>query len=163
MRVRDYAPRPVHIMGFPDSDSAIRWLVMRDLTEEDSNAVGAEGSRMANEGWRSRLLSRQSRAGNWAEPDEDRGLLIPFYSLVVLMDIGLDHAGKQARKMIERIEKQFVLRRLNDRPFLRGETEPCVNGRILALDAYFQKPNHALGTPPSAGTAQRCRLELRGS
>jgi len=32
----------------------------------------------------------------------------------------------------------------NDRPFFDGETEPCINGRILALGAYFNKPNDVL-------------------
>jgi len=126
MRVRDYASRPAHIIRLRDSDPAIRWQVMRDLTKQDSSAVGAERCRFANEGWGSRLPSRQSRAGNWAEPDEDRGLLIPFYSFVFLMDIGLDPASKQARKVIERIEKHFVFRPRNNRPFLRGDTEPRV-------------------------------------
>jgi hypothetical protein len=31
-----------------------------------------------------------------------------------------------------------------NRPFLHGETEPCINGRILAVGAYFKAPNDAL-------------------
>ena len=34
-----------------DSDPAIRWQVMRDLTEEDESVVAAERSRVATEGW----------------------------------------------------------------------------------------------------------------
>ena len=30
------------------------------------------------------------------------------------------------------------------RPFLHGETEPCINGRILAIGSYFKEPNDAL-------------------
>jgi hypothetical protein len=33
---------------------------------------------------------------------------------------------------------------LNNRPFLDGETEPCINGRILGIGAYFKEPNNAL-------------------
>ena len=77
-------------------------------------------------------------------PKEDRGLLVTLYSLVVLMDLGLDPTSKQARKMIDRIEKRLVFRPLKNRPFLHGETEPCINGRILALGAYFKEPNDAL-------------------
>ena len=117
---------------------------MRDLTVQASNAVAVERSRVATEGWGAQLLARQSRAGNWGGPIEDRGLLITLYSLVVLMDFGLDPASKQARKMIERVDKQLVFKSLNNRPFLHGETEPCINGRILALGAYFQKPNDSL-------------------
>ena len=32
MRSQDYAPRPAHIQWLLDSDPAIRWQVMRDLT-----------------------------------------------------------------------------------------------------------------------------------
>ncbi|HXW90021.1 MAG TPA: hypothetical protein VEK33_05705 [Terriglobales bacterium] len=71
-------------------------------------------------------------------------MLITFYSLVVLMDLGLDPASKQARKMIDRVDKRLVFKGHDNRPFLHGETEPCINGRILALGAYFKKPNDAL-------------------
>ncbi len=75
---------------------------------------------------------------------EDRSLLIVLYSLVVLMDLGLDPSSRQARKMIDRIDKRLVFKPLNNRPFLDGETEPCINGRILGIGAYFKKPNAAL-------------------
>ena len=46
--------------------------------------------------------------------------------------------------MIDRIDKRVVFKWLNNRPYFHGETEPCINGRILAVGAYFKKPNHAL-------------------
>jgi len=144
MRQHDYGPRPAQLKWLLDSDPAIRWQVLRDLTEEESNAVAVERSRVETEGWGAQLLARQSRAGEWGGPNEDRGLLITLYSLVVLMDLGLDPASKQARKVIERVDKQLVFKPLNNRPFLHGETEPCINGRILAVGAYFKAPNDAL-------------------
>jgi hypothetical protein len=60
------------------------------------------------------------------------------------MDLGLDPATKQAQRMIDRVDKRLVFRPLNNRPFLHGETEPCINGRILAVGAYFKEPNDAL-------------------
>ena len=75
---------------------------------------------------------------------QDRSLLIVLYSLVVLMDLGLDPSSQQARKMIDRIDKRLAFKPLNNRPFLHGETEPCINGRILGIGAYFKKPNDAL-------------------
>ena len=144
MRLQDYAPRATQLKWLLDSDPAIRWQVMRDLTDEGANAIAAARSRVATEGWGAQLLSRQSRAGNWGLPKEDRGLLTTLYSLVVVMELGLDPASKQAHIMIERVDKRLVFERLNNRPFLRGETEPCINGRILAVGAYFKKPNRAL-------------------
>ncbi len=73
-------------------------------------------------------------------------MLITLYTLVALKDLGLDPATKQARKMIDRVDKRLVFRRLHNRPFLHGETEPCINGRILGLGSYFKEPNDALAT-----------------
>src|SRR6202021_3416910 len=67
-----------------------------------------------------------------------------MYSVVALMDLGLDPASKQARKMIDRVDKRLVFKWLNNRPYLHGETEPCINGRILGIGAYFKEPNDAL-------------------
>jgi hypothetical protein len=46
--------------------------------------------------------------------------------------------------MTGRIDKRLVFEHLNNRPYFRGETEPCINGRILGLGAYFKEPNDAL-------------------
>lgn len=153
MPIRDYSPRPAHLKWLLDSDPSIRWRVMRDLTGEASNKIAAERSRVATEGWGAQLLARQSPRGDWGDgprgwrkdlPKDDRRLLIALYSLVALMDLGLDPASKQARKMIDRVDKRLVFKRLNHRPFLHGETEPCINGRILGIGAYFKEPNDAL-------------------
>jgi hypothetical protein len=153
MRLHDYAPRPAHLNWLLDSAPAIRWQVMRDLAGAGPGAIAAERSRVATEGWGAQLLALQSPAGDWGAgprgwradlPRDDRGMLITLYALVVLMDFGLDPASKQARKMIDRVDKRLVFKRLNNRPFLHGETEPCINGRILAVGSYFKEPNDAL-------------------
>src|SRR6478672_7393438 len=128
MRLRDYAPRPAHLKWLLDSDPAIRWQVMRDLTGESPDAIAAERSRVATEGWGAQLLALQSPAGDWGGPKEDRGLLVTLYSLVVLKDLGLHPASKQARKMTDRVDKRLVFQWHNNqwhntRPFLHGETE----------------------------------------
>jgi hypothetical protein len=142
MRRHDYAPRPAHIKWLLDSDPAIRWQVMRDITGETPNAIAAERSRVATEGWGAQLLARQSLAGHWG--GGQKWDLITLWSLVVLKDLGLDPASKQARKMIDRVDKGLVYKPLDNRPFLHGETEPCINGRILGIGAYFKDPNDAL-------------------
>src|SRR5258706_10765979 len=144
MRLNDYAPRPAHLKWLLDSDPGIRWQVMRDLTGEDPNAIAAERSRVATEGWGAQLLARQSSAGHWGGgPKWD---LITLFSLVVLKDLGLDPASEAARKMIDRVDKRLVFKPLKNRAFLHGETEPCINGRILAVGSYFKEPNDALAS-----------------
>jgi hypothetical protein len=153
MPLHDYAPRPAHLKWLLDSDPSIRWQVMRDLTGEAPNAIATERSRVATEGWGAQLLARQSPAGRWGGsprgwrddlPKEHRDLLITLYSLSVLMDLGLDPASKLSRKMIDRVDRGLKFKWLNNRPYLRGETEPCINGRILGIGAYFKKPNDTL-------------------
>jgi hypothetical protein len=142
MRRLDYAPRPAHLKWLLDSDPAIRWQVMRDLTDAAPDAIASERSRVATQGWGAQLLAAQSPAGHWGGgPKWD---LIALYSLTLLKDLGLDPAGRQARRMIDRVDKRLVFKPLNNRPFLHGETEPCINGRILGVGAYFSKPNEAL-------------------
>jgi hypothetical protein len=142
MRLHDYAPRPAHLKWLLDSDPAIRWQVMSGLTGAAPGMIAAERSRVATEGWGAQLLARQSPAGDWGGgPKWD---LITLWSLVVLKDLGLDPASKEARTMIDRVDKGLVFKPLNNRPFLDGETEPCINGRILGIGSYFKEPNHAL-------------------
>jgi hypothetical protein len=117
---------------------------MRDLANAAPDAIAAERARVTTKGWGAQLLARQSPAGNFGTPNEDRGLLVTLNSLVVLKDLGLDPASKQAGKMIDRVDQHLVFKWLHNRPFLRGETEPCINGRILGLGAYFKAPNDAL-------------------
>jgi hypothetical protein len=140
MLMEDYIPQAAHIRWLLDSDPSIRWQVMRDLTSEASDAIAAERSRVATEGWGAELLARQSAKGYWPGGQWD---LVTLWSLVVLKDLGLDPASKQARKMIDRVER-LAFKPLNNRPFLHGETEPCINGRILGVGTYFKEPNDAL-------------------
>lgn len=144
MRLHDYAPRRAHIKWLLDSDPAIRWQVMRDLAGDAPSTIAAERSRVATEGWGAQLLARQSPAGDWG--GGKKWDLITLWSLVVLKDLGLDPASMEARKMIDRVDKRLVFKPLNNRPFLNGETEPCINGRILGIGAYFKEPNDSLAS-----------------
>ena len=58
-----YEPWPAHLKWLLDSDPAIRWQVMKDLTDAAPNAITAERSRVATEGWGAKLLALQSPAG----------------------------------------------------------------------------------------------------
>jgi hypothetical protein len=46
-----------------DSDPSIRWQVLRDLTDASPDAVAAERSRIATEGWGAQLLALQDDRG----------------------------------------------------------------------------------------------------
>jgi hypothetical protein len=126
-----------------NSDPAIRWQVMRDLTEEDEPVVAAERSRVATTGWGARVLGSQSPRGQWGAR-KDRGWMITVHTLTLLKDLGADPDSGQVRRAVDRVCKHVTWYQLDGRPYFDGETEPCINGRILATGAYFGEPSKRL-------------------
>jgi hypothetical protein len=137
-------PRPALLRWLLDSDPAIRWQVLRDLADAPAEVVAAERARVASQGWGAQLLALQAPKGNWGGPNEDAGWLVTGRCLSVLLDLGLDPKSPQAGKMIARVKKNIAFKPLGNKPFLEGETEPCINGRILGIGASFDEPNDAL-------------------
>lgn len=121
-----------------DSDPSIRWQAMRDLTSAPVEIVAAERSRVALDGWGARLLDQQRPDGQWGD-----GIATPFwwsnmYTLVFLRDLGLDPASARARAAIDLVRDNVTWGPgFGDSPFFDGEVEPCINGRVVALGAYF--------------------------
>ena len=127
-----------------DSDPAIRWQVMRDLTHEPAAAIAAERSRITAQGWGARLLDLQSSDGYWGDESERRTWMTTLYSLVTLKDLGVDPASNESRRALGRVCEHITWWQLDGRPFFDGETEPCINGAILATGAYFGQPSDRL-------------------
>ncbi|HEV8195463.1 MAG TPA: hypothetical protein VGP87_02385 [Gemmatimonadales bacterium] len=121
-----------------DSDPSIRWQVLRDFTDAPAAIVAAERSRVAGEGWGPRLLDQQRPDGQWGD-----GVATPFwwsnmYTLVFLRDLGLDPSSARARTAIDRVRRHVTWgAEFGNSPFFEGEVEPCINGRVVALGAYF--------------------------
>ena len=121
-----------------DADPSIRWQVLRDLAGMPSEIVAAERSRVAAEGWGPRLLDQQRLDGQWGD-----GADLPFwwtnlYTLLYLRDLGLDPASARARTAIDRVRNSVTWGpEFGNSPFFEGEVEPCINGRVVALGAYF--------------------------
>ena len=119
-----------------DGDPAIRWQTMRDLTDAPAAAVGAERLRVAVEGWGAELLARQAADGHWNDETE-HGWMTTTDALQLLRDLGADPADGKVRGAIGRVTDRITWWQLDGRPFFDGETEACINGRILAAGAYF--------------------------
>jgi hypothetical protein len=141
-----------------DSDPAIRWQVMRDLTDASADDVVAERARIATEGWGARVLALQRPDGQWdggaptfksaaAEkwwqslPPEQRGTLFPewtstAWSLMLLRWFGLDPASAEARRAV-RLVRDHVRWEHDAEPFFAGEVEPCINGKVVAMGSYY--------------------------
>ena len=120
------------------ADPSIRWQVMRDLTDTPAEIVAAERSRVASEGWGPRLLDQQRPDGQWGD-----GIDTPFwwtnlYTLLWVRDLGLDPTNVRVRTAIDLVRDNVTWGPgFGNSPFFEGEVEPCINGRVVALGAYF--------------------------
>ncbi len=125
-----------------DSDPSIRWQVIRDLTDSPADEVGAERARVAIEGAGARLLALQAADGRWGGAAWNRGWNSTMHVLMLLRDMGLDPASDQARSAVGLIRDQVTWRGCGPRicdghAFFEGEVEPCINGQVAAVGAYF--------------------------
>jgi hypothetical protein len=126
-----------------EGDPSIRWQVMRDLSEEADSVVAAERSRIAEEGWGERILAMQTMTGQWGD-GEDRGWLRTIYALHLLKELGVDPQSNRVAEAIDLVKKRITWFQLDGRPFFDGETEPCINGWLLGVGAYFGAPSEKL-------------------
>jgi hypothetical protein len=127
-----------------DSDPSIRWQVMRDLTGAPAQEVASERARVATEGWGARLLARQEANGHWGgDPDNPEWTCL--LSLLWLRDLGLDPSSEEARRASGRVRDNVTWHWWDNRPFFEGEVEPCINGRVVAVGAYFGQEAQSAG------------------
>jgi hypothetical protein len=129
-----------------EGDPAIRWQVMRDLTDASPEEVAAERARVEHEGWGAALLAAEAPDGQW-----DGGACFPagftggepgqpwtptMHTLQTLLILGLDPAGGAARHAIPLVAENCRWEHAGQR-FFDGEVEPCINGRTIEAGAYF--------------------------
>ena len=133
------ASRSAIVKWLLESDPSIRWQVMRDLAGEPGEAVAAERSRIAVEGWGAQLLALQTPHGNWGD-DTRHGWMPTTDALTLLRQLGADPAHEKVRRAVGLVRDRITWFQLDGRPFFDGETEACINGRILGAGAYFGAP-----------------------
>jgi hypothetical protein len=127
-----------------DSDPAIRWQAMRDLTDASPKAVAAERGRVAREGVGAEILGCQGVDGSWHRADAPVWLPTLF-TMQFLRATGVDRADSAVVAAVERLEAGFRWdEEFGKKPFFEGEVEPCINGGVLALGAYFGRPSESL-------------------
>jgi hypothetical protein len=125
-----------------DSDPSIRWRVMHDLTDAPTADVAAERARVATEGAGARLLALQAPDGRWGGAAWNRGWDSTMHVLWLLREMGLDPACDGARRAVGLVRDRVTWRgcgppEADDNRFFAGEIEPCINGQVAAIGAYF--------------------------
>jgi hypothetical protein len=127
-----------------DSDPAIRWQAMRDLTSASSQAISDVRARVPREGVGAEILARQGSDGAWHRADAP-DWLPTLFTMIFLRAAGADRADVAMVSALARLEAGFRWdESFGGKPFFDGEVEPCINGGTLALGAYFGRPADAL-------------------
>jgi hypothetical protein len=127
-----------------DSDPAIRWQVMRDLTGEPAAVVATERARIGTEGWGARLLALQTPDGLWAGNAFSQDHTDTFHVTELLRRLGLDPASDQAQRALGLVREHVTWGDgawwnppWADKGFFEGEVEPCINGNVVSTGSYF--------------------------
>ena len=122
-----------------DADPAIRWQALRDLTDAPADVVAAEQARVATEGWGGQILAAQDPDGRWGA-----GTFFPrgigtFDTLHLLVLLGIDPASPELQRAIEPVHDAARWDYDASLRFFDGEVEPCINGRVVAIGATFER------------------------
>jgi hypothetical protein len=129
-----------------EGDPAIRWQVLRDLTDASPDEVAAERARVERDGWGARLLALEDPDGLWAggacfptsytggEPGQP--WTATMHTLQTLQILGLDPTSGAARRAVALVAENGRWEHAGQRYF-DGEVEPCINGRTIETGAYF--------------------------
>ncbi|MFO7546899.1 MAG: hypothetical protein R6W77_15500 [Trueperaceae bacterium] len=136
------APTESVLAWLLEGDPAIRWQVLRDLTDAPQEEVAAERARVASEGWGARLLALQRPDGTWGSAAWNRGWDSTMHVLWLLRHFGLDPDSAEARRAVDAVRDQVTWRgagppECDDHGFFEGELEPCINGQVLTAGAHF--------------------------
>lgn len=136
-----------------DSGPAIRWQAMRDLTAASPAAIAAERACVPRQGLGAEILALQQSDGSWRRPNAPVWLPTLF-TMLLLRATGVDPADPAVHSAVSRLEANlrwsnqpsWELRGAESggNPFFEGEVEPCINGGVLALGAYFGRPSEVL-------------------
>ncbi len=126
---------------------------MRDVMDVSPAMIAAERARVAREGLGTGILASQQSDGSWRRPEAPLWLTTLF-TLLLLRATGVDPADLSVESALARLETSlrwnsepyWELRpaEFGGNPFFEGEVEPCINGGVLALGAYFGRPSATL-------------------
>lgn len=136
-------PKSSAIQWLLDGDPAIRWQALRDLTHASDEEVAAARAQVATEGWGAHILAGQGANGSWGAGTSNPEW-VTLQSLLLLRDMELDPTSEPARRAVALVRDNVTWRGVlpqdaawHGKPLFAGEVEPCINGRVVAVGAYF--------------------------
>jgi hypothetical protein len=122
-----------------NGDPAIRWQVLRDLSESDPKLIKIERQKVAQQGWGAKILAHQDASGQFGGGIYSPKWISTTYTMLLLKRLGLDPQHRQmpiSCKLL--LDKGFYEDGgINYFPSFRN-SETCVTGMILSVLCYFQ-------------------------
>lgn len=119
-------------------DPSIAWQAQRDLLQLTQTEWSETRSRVATEGWGSRLLAEQDPEGSWGGGLYGPKWISTTYTLLLLRRLGLDPSSEKA------VSGAHLL--LDRAAWIDGGVsyhvehplaEKCINGMVLSIASYF--------------------------
>jgi hypothetical protein len=128
-----------------NGDPAIRWQVLEDVLSAPAATVERERQKVARRGWGARLLARQDADGKWASGLYSPKWISTTYTMLLLRDLGLPAANRQARKACALLLDRG-LHRDGGINYDWGRSETCVTGMVLSILSHFEYDDDRLDT-----------------
>ena len=111
-----------------EGDPAVRWRVLRELTDAAERTVTTQRKRVATEGWGARLLAVQNDDGGWGDGVYSPKWTSTTYTLLRLLWLGLPPGHPGALRGCERLWEWQT----------RWRTpEMCIVSMLIRITAYF--------------------------
>jgi len=121
-----------------DSDSSIRWQVMKDIQDKAKVVYSAERQKLTTKGWCAKLLKLQGQDGLWNGSLYNGKWTSTTYTLYLLKILGLPPYNSQALLACEQLFEQGIYNHQEIR-FSRNQVHQDlgVTGLILSICCYF--------------------------
>jgi hypothetical protein len=111
-----------------------------------SDVLARERARVGTEGWGAFLLARLRSGGDDREDARAQPDWVTLETLLLLRAMGLDPSSPQARETVDRVRDEVTWLGVlpqdaewHGNRFFAGEVEPCINGRVVVVGAYFRQ------------------------
>ncbi len=118
-------------------DPAVVWHVQRDLLGRASRTWQATRRKVASEGWGARLLGQRGSDGRWGAALYDPRWTSTFYTLKLLVQLGIAPGHEQAKQSCELLIREGVTDSGGVCLWKSGVPDTCVTGMLVHMAGYF--------------------------
>jgi len=126
-----------------EGDVSLQYQVWRDLLGADKKKLQ---SRIANEGWGAKILSKRNSDGHWGDRFYQPKWISTHYTLLDLRNLNLPSNNEIVQETIELVLQNNLADDggIQLGPSTSQHSDVCVNGMFLNYASYFKTPEKKL-------------------